>query len=96
VLVPNLANRDLIVVLALRAAREVAVAVTLNGHGLGSIPAGSETPTSRLRLPREALYRGDNLLGLGVQADPQTSITLASLELQPAESGERTSPAPQH
>lgn len=45
------------------------VRVDVNGRALGTAPAGPEAARHRFAVPADALFRGDNLLGLALDAD---------------------------
>jgi hypothetical protein len=47
----------------------VEVRLDVNGRALGTAAAGIELSRQLLAVPRDALFRGDNLLGLSVEAD---------------------------
>jgi hypothetical protein len=82
VLLPCLRPADLIVFLALEADNETNVRVAVNGQPLGRITQGREQQGHRLGLPRQALFRGDNVLALQVEG-PATRLRLLRLRLQP-------------
>jgi hypothetical protein len=82
ILVPCLDPRDLDVVLTLDAPRRRRLQAYVNGVSAGTLIAGPGPVESAVRLPRQQLFRGDNLLTLSADA-AEGPITLRRLTYRP-------------
>lgn len=78
---PCLRPRALSVTLALASSRPATLRVYAGSRLLGSARSGPETVRSTLRVPGEALFRGDNLLTLVAAAGEPVGVRLESYEL---------------
>jgi hypothetical protein len=87
-LLPCLRPADIVVFLSLAADNPTSVRVAVNGRTLGRIPQGREAEGHRLRVPGQALFRGDNLLSLETD-DPAARLRLLRIRLQPLTGAER-------
>jgi hypothetical protein len=81
-LVPTYGGRALDLLLTLDAPRPVQLRVSLNGRGVGEAEAVPEGATTTLRLPAEALLRGDNVLELA-RSDTDAPTRLRQVILRP-------------
>ena len=70
------------VTLAMSAARDTPLRVSVNGHALGEGTVGPERTRLRFLVPAQALFRGDNLLTLET-ADAATAARLYAIAYSP-------------
>jgi hypothetical protein len=82
VLVPCLRPDEWTLTLALRAPREEPLRIELNGREIGQATVLPEDARFKLRVPPEALFRGDNRLDLAASSD-QARVELLDLRIQP-------------
>jgi hypothetical protein len=80
-LMPVLTPRDVLLTLVFEAPPQQTIAVSLNGRELGSLAAAdaNDPATTEVTLPKDALYRGDNLVTLRRGAQQAPAIRKLSL-----------------
>ena len=76
-------RQDRLHVLAFDSAEPGALQAFLNGERLGRVATGRGAPESVLRVPRGALFRGDNLLTLQAADGVPGGARLRSVRLRP-------------
>lgn len=83
-IVPCLHARDLDASLTLSAAEGTRIVFDVNGRRLDEQDVGSAPQVRHLRIPAQALFRGDNVLTLTVTGGEGAGATLRSFTLAPA------------
>lgn len=90
VLIPCFRPDALDLALTLRADKESAIQVDVNGTTVATLRVGPEAREQRLRIPRSTLFRGDNILGLTAVAGDDPLLSLEGLTLRHDDSKARS------
>jgi hypothetical protein len=83
-LVPCLVPADLQAVLRLQAPAPRRLRAFVNGRPAGPLSAAPSPVDNALRLPAEALFRGDNVLTIAASGDDWSGVALRRFTLGPA------------
>jgi hypothetical protein len=73
-LLPSLEPRPVDLSLVLSASSLGPIGVEVNGRAIGSVPISTKPARQRLRIPAEALFRGDNIVALVAGGDSPAGI----------------------